>query len=98
MIKITNTYVEYLKGNFFKCLCMFENKEDNLTTFIDSIIYEVYGLQYVIEGKEDLLLTLLARLKHFYEDSQTDNPDIKRIRREVFNSMTLIDKSLKVGD
>ena len=98
MIKITNEYVEYLKGNFFKCLCMFENKESNLTTFIDSLIYEVYGLRYVLEGKEDFLIILLSRLEHFYDDSKKENPDIKRIRREVFNSLNLIDKTLKVGD
>lgn len=97
-MEIKNEYIDYLKGGFYKCLCLFEEKNDGLSTYIDSFSYEVYGLQYLVEDGDRIITTLLCILEHFYDDSIEPEPDIKIIRSEVFHCINLVDKLFKVGD
>lgn len=97
-MSIPKEYVEYLKGGFYKCLCLFEEANEGLSSYINSFSYEVYGLQYLIDEKKEIVITLLSVLEHFYDDSFEPKPDIKIIRSEVFRCINLINKLFKVGD
>lgn len=96
-MKIPVEYVDYLKDGFFKILCLFEEKNQGLSRYIESFSYELYGLQYLIEDKKEII-TLLSTLEHFYDDSFAPKPDIKIIRGEVFRCISLINTLFKVGD
>jgi len=96
-MKLPVEYVSYLKDGFFKILCLFEEKNQGLSRYIESFSYELYGLQYLIDDKKEII-TLLSILEHFYDDSLAPEPDIKIIRGEVFHCISLINKMFKVGD
>lgn len=95
-MELSKNYNVYLKGEFYKCLCLFEEKNEGLTAFISTLQYEFYGLQY---KKINLATfdTLTNILEHFYDDSLGSEYDIATIRRECFHCMSLVDKLLKVG-
>jgi len=95
---IPKEYVEYLKGGFYKCLCLFEESNTGLSSYINSFSYEIYGLQYLIDDKKEIVITLLSVLEHFFDDSLEPNHDIKVIRSEVFRCISLINKLFEVGD
>jgi len=98
-MKITNEYVTSLINKFYKLLCLFEEENIGLPQNIDSLIYEIYGLQYLVEENQiPTVVTLISILEHFYDDSLQSTVDIKVIKREVFHCMDLIEKSLRVGD
>lgn len=97
-MEITIEYLEHLKGGFYKCLCLFEEKNDGLSRYISSFSYELYGLQYLMKSKKEYILTLLCVLEHFYDDSLEAEPDIGIIRSEAFRCMSLIEDMFKVGD
>lgn len=95
---IPKEYVEYLKGGFYKCLCLFEEANVGLSSYISSFSYEIYGLQYLIDDKKEIVIILLSVLEHFFDDSLEPNHDIKVIRSEVFRCISLINKLFEVGD
>ncbi|MFO1442803.1 hypothetical protein KDN24_06190 [Bacillus sp. Bva_UNVM-123] len=98
-MKVSQQYYNTLKNKLFKILCLFEEKNHGLTQFIDSLIYELYGLQYLIENdKYDSITSIIAILEHFYDDSLQSEVSIGVIRREVFHCMDLIQKLIKDGE
>lgn len=98
-MEITVEYVAKLKNSIFKILPLAEEKNDGLLQYIDSLIYEIYGLQYLVEkDKQDILMRIVSILEHFYDDFIQPEYDINVIRREVFHCLDLIKKSFKVGD
>lgn len=96
-MKINSAYVRYLKGSFYKCLCLFEEKDKGLTKFIESLTYEIQGLQVIVPEKEGIII-LSSILEHFKQDSLLTEPDIKIIRKQVFNCMDVIDGLLEGCD
>lgn len=96
---ITIEYINSLKNKFYKMLCLFEENNEGLSQNIDSLSYEIYGLQYLVEKEKiPALISLISILEHFYDDSLQPSVDIKVIKREVFHCMDLIEKSFGVGD
>lgn len=95
---IPKYYIDNLKDRVFKVLPLMEECNDGVSSYIDSLIYEVYGLYYIVNEKEQsVIVTLLSILEHFYDDSIQPELDLVQIRREVFHCLTLIDKHFK-GD
>lgn len=96
-MNISVEYIKYLKDRFYETLCLFEEKNDGLSRYIESFSYELYGLQYLVEDTKTII-TLLSILEHFYDDSLAPEPDVKVIRGEVFHCISLINRMFKVGD
>lgn len=94
-----NSYIKYLINSFYKCLCLFEEGNEELTKYIDSFSYEIYGLKYTVEDEyQDVIQTLINILEHFYDDSLEPLPDLDVIKREAFRCINLIESTFKVGD
>lgn len=90
-------YSESLKNSCFKILCLFEENNKGLTQYIDSLIYELHGLQYLLaDGSK--LISLISILEHFYDDSLQADFDISVIRREVFHCIDMIEKMRLADD
>ncbi|MGG3987519.1 hypothetical protein [Bacillus smithii] len=87
-------YFAYLIDQFYKVLCLFEEKNLGLTTFIDSLSYEIYGLQYRVKNNESRVIidSLLNILEHLYDDSLQAEYDLKVIKREIFHCTSLVEK------
>lgn len=93
---ITPHYKKYLKNKIYKLLPFFEENEENLPRYLDSLIYEMYGLQYLVDDKlHPMVVTLICILEHFYDECILGDYDIEIIRREVFHCLDLIEKFIK---
>lgn len=91
-------YLTVLKDRFYKCLCLFEENNVGIFSNINSLIFELSGLENIIENLENdyRLLTLIATLESLLDESLSAEYDIPTIKREVFKCMTTIDKM--IGD
>lgn len=98
-MKITKTHYETIKGKIFKIFPLFEQQNEGLPSYINSVIYEFEGLRTHLNKQQDSMMqTIISRLEHFYNDSLAPNPDLELIRNEWHSSMNLIDKMSKLGD
>lgn len=96
---IRNSHYERLQGKVYKIFMFFTEGNEGLTTYIGSLIYELEGLDSRLNDKQhSILMTIISLLEHFYDDSLAPNPDLKTIRREWLNCMSLIEKIEKYGD
>jgi len=92
-----NNYSESLKNSFYKILCLFEEKNQGLTQYIGSLIYELHGLKYLL-ADESKLISLIAIAEHLYDDSLQADVDLSEIKREVFHCIDMIEKMRLADD
>ncbi|MCP1159440.1 hypothetical protein [Bacillus infantis] len=91
---INEKYIATLKNKVYKILPLFEESNSGLPQYLDSLIFEIYGLQYLVNEEEHhILISLICILEHFYDDCIQPDTDIPTIKREVFHCLDLIDKS-----
>ncbi|MBL4950989.1 hypothetical protein JK635_01885 [Neobacillus sp. YIM B02564] len=88
-----NSYLEVLKNRIFKIIPLMEENNENITRYIESILFEMYGLQNVINGVKESYnyLSILCGL----ESILITNKDFKFIRSEIFRLLGLIEKLQK---
>lgn len=106
--KIFKEYIDRMTDRMFKILPLFEENNEGLSLYIQSLIFELNGLPYVVGGLEHLdsdYINLLSTLESLYDESivQCDKEDTHNlIRREVFKSMNIVkaigDKATESGD
>lgn len=98
-MEIRDVHYKRLQGKVYKIFMFFTEGNEGLTTYIDSLIYELEGLDHRLNDKQhSILVTVISLLEHFYDDSLSPDPDLKTIRREWLNCMSLLDKIAKYGD
>jgi len=98
-MEITKAHLQTIQGKIFKLLPLFQSKNDGLTRYIDSLIREFKGLQYYLnETQRSMMISISSFLEVMYDDSLEPNPDISRIKREVFGLTNLMDKIIEKGD
>lgn len=95
------SYLETLKNRLFKIIPLFEENNEGIYKYIDSLLFELYGMIYVVEGFEDnsMFLSLIATLESLLDESLVAEYNIPLIRREVFKCLSIIKKiQQKVGE
>ena len=94
-----NDFFHGLVNNFFKILPMWENSEETLPVYLQSLQLELLGLQELISPLKNVpdatakpssdYVSLLAILQRFIDDSDM-RPE--RVRREVFKAISLCNR------
>ena len=94
-----NSYLEVLKSRVFKILPLLEEKNEGVSKYIASLLFELSGLQHVVIDLEDnhLYLTLLATLEEIYSEITLDNYDASVLRSEILRSVGIVGKLQKGG-
>lgn len=89
-----SSYLDVLINRCFKIIPLFEESNQWLPQYIGSLIYELKGLENVIEGLEDSarFVSLLATLESIYDEALFDDNSYESIRREVFKCIDIIKK------
>jgi len=92
-----DSYLEITKNRIFKILPLLEDKNEGLYHYIDSLLFEIYGLQYVINGVKDShnYLSLLCTLESILDEVIVRERDLKFIRSEIFRSIGTVEKLQK---
>lgn len=90
-------YMRSLVDRFFKILPLWEDGEETLPTYLDSMLVELSGfrsMMFALHHDQDYV-TLIAILQYLI-----DNPDTtpRTVRREVFRAISICNKlSAKYG-
>lgn len=89
--KMFADYLDALVNRTYAVLCLYEEENDGLFKYIQSLIYELNGLQGVVqEVKANAdFITLLATFESLSEDALTfDNHEV--FRREVLKCISVV--------
>lgn len=84
-------YLESVVNSIFKILPLYEEKNVGIQTYIESLLFELEGLQEVIKVEHSAeylsLLFTLASVK-----KEIDKPDSKKqtIKREIFKCINIV--------
>lgn len=92
-----DNYLEVSKGRIYKILPLLEEENEGLYHYIDSLLFEIYGLQYVINGvrNSSYYLSLLCTLESILDEVLVKEKDIKFIRSEIFRLIGTVEKLQK---
>jgi hypothetical protein len=92
--KIFINYSSSLVDRLYKILPLYEEKNDGLFRYIQSLIYEFDGLIWVIESLNDNpdILILIATLESISNDSIMFDSDKDFIKKEVFKCIDIAKK------
>jgi hypothetical protein len=87
-------YLEISKNRVFKILPLFEENNEGLSRYVESLLFELYGLQNVISGVKESYnyLSLLCGLESISTEISTKEKNLKFIRSEIFKLIGLIKK------
>jgi hypothetical protein len=93
--KTYRIYLIDLKDDVFKVLPLYEEKSETFIEYLDSLLFELYGLEFVIEGLPHGIwyvktLSILEEIFHLEMDWENH----KRVKKEVFSLLRLIDKQI----
>lgn len=84
-------YLNSIVNNVFKILPLYEEKNIGIKTYIESLIFELYGLDKVIDVKYGYeYVSILAILKSVEFEVQKDNSKKPVVKREVFKCINVI--------
>lgn len=98
-MEITKKHIETVTGKIWKILPLFEDKNEGVGVYIDSLIYELEGLSNRLnEQQNSMLQSITDVLRRLGEESVVPEPDLKVIRREVLGCTSLFNKMFKHGD
>lgn len=88
-----NHYFGTLIDRIFKILPLYEEENEGLFKYTHSLLFELYGLQYVVEGMDvdSEYITLLATLESL-SDEVTIFDDSEIVKREVFKCIGVINR------
>lgn len=92
-----SSYLEVSKNRLFKILPLIEEENEGVYHYVDSFLFELYGLQYVIRGVKESsnYISLLCGLESVLDETIVQDRDIKFIRSEIFKLLGLLDKIQK---
>ncbi|AZV43722.1 hypothetical protein BAOM_3113 [Peribacillus asahii] len=95
--QLFDSYLEVSKGRVYKILPLLEEENEGLYHYVDSLLFEIYGLQYVITGVKESFnyLSLLCGLESILDEVLVKEKDLKFIRSEIFRLIGLIEKIQK---
>lgn len=90
-------YLEMIKGKVYKILPLLEENNDGIYHYIDSLLFELYGVQYVISGVENSFnyVSILCRLESILDELIVKEKDFKFIRSEIFKMIRLVENLQK---
>lgn len=95
------SYLETLKNRLFKIIPLFEENNEGIYKYIDSLLFELSGMLYVVEGfkNNSMFLSIIATLESLLDESLACEYDLSLIRREIFKCLNIVEKlQQKVGE
>jgi hypothetical protein len=94
-----DNYLEVSKNRVFKILPLLEESNEGVNHYVESLLFELYGLQNVVSGVKEShhYLALLCGLESIFSKIATKEKDLKFIRSEIFKLLGLI-KKLQKGE
>lgn len=88
------SYLETLKNRLFKIIPLFEENNEGIYKYIDSLLFELGGMIYVVKELKNnsMFLSLIATLESLLDESLAGEYNISLVRREVFRCLNIVEK------
>lgn len=94
MINDTSRLVVYLNSvvnSVFKILPLFEEKNVGVDTYIESLLFELYGLQEAVNVEHSSeYISLLSTLESIRAEIGRENSRKSTVKREIFKCINII--------
>lgn len=89
-------YLDTLINSVFKILPLYEERNDGIQTYIESLLFELYGLDKVFDIKDSYeYVSILSILESIKEEVAKENSKKRVIKREVFKCINIIKNTIK---
>lgn len=89
-------YLDTLINSVFKILPLYEERNDGIQTYIESLLFELYGLDKVFDIKDSYeYVSVLSILESIKEEVAKENSKKRVIKREVFKCINIIKNTIK---
>lgn len=89
-------YLDALINSVFKILPLYEERNDGIQTYIESLLFELYGLDKVFDIKDSYeYISVLSILESIKEEVAKENSKKRVIKREVFKCINIIKNTIK---
>lgn len=94
------TYLNCLVNSVFKILPLYEEKNVGVEIYVDSLLFELYGLKEAIKIDCSYeYVSLLSTLESVKIEMSLENPKKSVIKREIFKSINIIKNMVgKLGE
>lgn len=88
------SYLETLKNRLFKIIPLFEENNEGIYKYIDSLLFELSGMIYVVKELKNnsMFLSIIATLESLLDESLAGEYNISLVRREVFRCLNIVEK------
>lgn len=84
-------YLNSIVNSVFKILPLYEEKNVGINTYIDSLLFDLYGLSKAVDIKFSYeYISLLATLESVKEEALKEDGKKAVIKREVFKCINII--------
>lgn len=84
-------YYDSLINSVFKILPLYEEKNIGIKTYVESLLFELYGLDKVIKIEDsNEYITLLSTLESVKKEITKNDSEKKVIKREVFKCISIV--------
>lgn len=84
-------YFDSLINSIFKILPLYEEENVGVEVYVESLLFELYGLDAVIDMEKSYEYTsLLSTLESLKEEVVKEDSEQKVIKREVFKCISVV--------
>lgn len=88
-------YLDALINSVFKILPLYEEKNVGIETYVESLLFELYGLDKVIKIENSYeYISLLSTLESIKKNVTNQDSEKKVIKREVFKCISIIKNAI----
>lgn len=95
--ELTEKYLDRLKARIFKILPLIEEDNKGVFMYVDSLLFELYGLQHVVRNmvNSQEYVSLLCTLESLQDEIIVKEKDFRFIRSEILRLVGTVDKLQK---
>lgn len=88
-------YLDTLINSVFKILPLYEEKNVGIETYVESLLFELYGLDKVIKIENSYeYISLLSTLESIKKEVANSDSEKKVVKREVFKCISIIKNAI----
>lgn len=88
-------YLDTLINSVFKILPLYEEENVGIVTYVESLLFELYGLDKVFDIKDSYeYVSILSILESIKEEIQKEDSEKRVIKREVFKCISIIKSTI----
>lgn len=93
-------YLKSLVDKIYKILPLYEEENEGLFAYLQSLVYELNGTLWAIDElqKNAEYISLIATLESLSDDSVFFDNNHSTIKREVFKCINIVKKMMDSGD